>query len=136
MNSDLVAQHAIDKLAREGIAALGETERTTAAAWLFAAGVGNAGFLGYFRSHRGDLAAFAPAALRAIGAPKLARLAERANAVLAPEDPPADRTARKALADDLSDPARQALADLDRCYLDCDEDVDELLEKYLNRPPR
>lgn len=135
MNSDLVAQHAIDKLARDGIAALSETERTTATAWLFAAGVGNAGFLGYLGGHRGDLAAFAPAALRTIGAPKLAGLAERANALLGPEAPPADRAARKALVDNLPAPARHALADLDRCYLDCEEDIDELLEKYLNRQP-
>lgn len=131
MNTDLMAQKCLDRIAKEGPESLTERERTLAAVWLFAAGVGNGGFAGYFSSHRADLAAEAPAALRAIGARQLARLAAEANAVFGAHGPPADHAARRDRLHALPEDTRARLGELDRRYFDCEEDVDALLERFL-----
>lgn len=133
MNTDLAAQHALDRLKREGIEALTETERTLAAAWLFAAGVGNSGFAGYFSGTRGDLAFCAPPALRAIGAPQLAEIAAEANAVFGVDGPPQSRAARRTFVRALPPSAQLTLDALDRRFHDSEEDIDALLEKFLAR---
>ena len=131
MNVDLAAQHALDRFAEQGIAGLDDVDRTLASVWQFAAGVGNGGFAGYFSSHRGDLAAEAPGALRRIGARALAAIADEANAVFGPAGPPLDRTARREQVHAFGEDTRRRLAELDRQYFECEEDVDELLEKYV-----
>lgn len=131
MNADLAAQRALDRLRRDGWAALTATDKTVAAVWLFTAGVGNIGFAGYFSSSRSDHANCTPAALRAIGAEALAGLAEAANGVFVPDGPPSDRAVRRAAVAALPPAAHETLAELDRKYLACDEDPDELLEAFL-----
>ena len=131
MNTDLASQRALDRLAKIGFDGLSETEKLLTAVWLFEAGVGNEGFEGYFSSGRGDLAFYAPAALRTIGATQLAVLATEANATFGPEGAPRDRTRRRELVRALPPSAREALIELDTRYFNCDEDADELLEHYL-----
>ncbi len=131
MNTDLAAQKSLDRLANEGFDALTETEKTLATVWQFAAGVGNSGFAGYLSGHRGDLAFNAPTALRAIGASELAAIAAEANAMFGPAGPAGDRETRRAFVHALSEETRHALTELDRRFLDCEEDADELLERYL-----
>lgn len=133
MNADLLAQKAIDRLERDGAAALSETERTIAAVWLFLAGVNNGGFGGYFKSSRAILARDVPAALVAIGAPALAALAREANALFGPAGPPADRARRKRALEAFPVSVRLALSDLDERYFAAAEDVDQLLEEFANR---
>lgn len=132
MNADLAAQKALDRLAREGFSALTDTEKTLATVWLFTAGVGNSGFVGYYSSPRSDLAHHTPAGLRAIGAGALAELADAANTVFGPAGPPADRAVRRAAVCALPEATRQILVELDRKYFACDEDPDELLEAFLD----
>jgi len=131
MNVDLAAQKAMDRMSDAGIESLSDSERTLAAVWLFTAGVSNGGFAGYFKSWRSDLATHAPAALRAIGAPRLAGIAIEANSVFGAGGPPADRGARRDIIDALPESARRTLTDLDDQYFRCEEDTDELLENYL-----
>jgi hypothetical protein len=133
MITDIAAQKAMTRLAKRGFEALTETERTLATAWLFAAGVANNGFSGYFSSKRGNLAFNAPAALRAIGATQLAQIAAEANAVFEIDGPPRDYRVRRELVKALPDTARQTLAALEQRFFDCDEDIDPLLEDYLSR---
>lgn len=121
----------MDRMSRAGVDSLSESEKTLAAVWLFAAGVGNGGFAGYFRSWRSDLALHAPSALRAIGASHLAGIATEANSVFGADGPPADRDARRSLVDALPESGRRTLTDLDTRYFSCEEDVDELLESFL-----
>lgn len=134
MNTDLAAQHAIDHLAHEGVDALSGREKTLASAWLFEAGVSNSGFGGYFASTRGDLAFFAPAALRTIGAFELAEIAAEANAVFGPEGPPKDRTQRRLRMHRLPASAPDTFERLEERFSGCEEDIDELLDAYLNQP--
>lgn len=131
MNADLFAQHALSRLAKVGADALTDQEKTVATVWLFAAGVSNSGFIGYFSSSRGDLACHAPDALAAIGAPRLAGIAAQANAVFGSKGPPMNRGFRRELTRGLSSECRRRLALLDQQYFDCDEDIDELLEHYV-----
>lgn len=127
---DLLAQQAMDRLNRRGAAGLSPLERTVAAVWLFSAGVANSGFAGYLSGPKGGLAADAPAALRTIGAVRLAELAEQANAVF-PAGLPAERTQRAAAMSTLPASARQRLEELDHAYFACEEDADLLLERYV-----
>jgi hypothetical protein len=131
MNADLAAQRAMDRMNNAGIDSLTESEKTLAAVWLFAAGVGNSGFAGYFRSWRSDLAFVVPGALRAIGASCLAGIATEANNLFGDDGPPADLDARRAGVDALPESAMRTLSDLDDRYFRCEEDVDELLENFL-----
>lgn len=131
MNADLVAQHALSRLATVGADALTENEKTVATVWLFAAGVSNSGFVGYFSSTRGDLAYHAPDALAAIGARRLAAIAAEANTIFGPHGPPRNRGFRRELTRGLSLEQRRRLALLEQRYFDCDEDIDDLLEQYV-----
>lgn len=131
MNTDLFAQHAIDRLAKGGINSLSETEKTVATAWLFDAGVTNTGFASYYLSSRGDLAFNAPEALRMIGALELAEIAAKANAVFGSSGPPRNRAARRELVKALPATARHRFAELELRQSRCEEDVDALLDEYL-----
>lgn len=133
MNTDLAAQEAMDRFARDGFDALTETEKTLASAWLFAAGVANSGFSGYYSSHRGDLAFHAPVALRAIGATRLAAIAAEANELYGPGGPSQDRDIRQRQLQAMPDSNRAAFTALDQRYFACEEDIDELLEIFLGR---
>jgi len=133
MNTDLAAQQALDRLAEVGLEGLTETERILAAVWQFAAGVGNGGFMGYFASHRGDVAFLAPNALRRIDALGLAEIAAEANAVFGAKGPPPDHHLRREALEALPESARTTWAALDEQYFACDEDVDELLERFLGK---
>jgi hypothetical protein len=132
MNADLVAQQAMDRLAHEGFDALTEREKTVACVWLFAAGVGNGGFAGFYAGRRGDVAFHAPTALRGMGAPRLAQLADEANALFGSGGPPRERDARKRVLKAMPEARRAAFTALDKQYLECEEDIDELLEAYLD----
>ena len=118
-------------LAAHGFEAVSEVDRVLATVWLFAAEVGNGGFVGYYASARGDLAFLAPQALGTISAFQLAALAEKANAALGREGPPRDRKQRRELVRQLPEATRHRLKDLDREFSESTEDVDELMEQYL-----
>jgi hypothetical protein len=133
MNTDLAAQHALDRLRKNDFDALTETDKTLAAVWLFDAGVENNGFAKYFASRRSNVAFHAPAALRAIGANQLAGIAAEANAVFGTAGPPRDRNARRALVQAFDETTRRKLEALEERFYACPEDSDEFLEAFLSR---
>ena len=130
---DLAAQRAMDRLAKVGFDRLAEHERILATVWQFAAGVANHGFAGYYGSRRGDLAFHAPVALRAIGAEELATLAAEANAQFGAAGPSPDPQARAEQFRQLGTAAEQAFAALEERFFASEEDIDELLERWLER---
>lgn len=132
MNTDLAAQRAIDRLDKSGFDTLSDNEKTLVAVWCTAAGVGNNGFLGYYKGKRGDLAQYAPAAFKKIGAKQMAGIIAEANAVLKPAGPDQDRGTRKAQMLDLDATALRQLEKLEERFFACVEDEDELLEVFLN----
>ena len=123
----------MDHLKKAGFDHLTDVERTLATVWQFAAGVANDGFVGYYRSRRGDLAFHAPAALRAIGANELARLAEEANAQFGEDGPSPDRAVRDEQLRELGTEAHGVFAVLERRYFEAEESIDALFEAWYER---
>jgi len=133
MNSDLAAQQALDRLAKAGFDGLSPADRIAASVWTFEAGVANRGFRLYFTSAAGDMAHYVPTALKTIGAVERAEIASRANAIFGVGSQPLERARRRERAGSLSEEAREELRNLEIRFYDSREDVDELLETYLNK---
>jgi len=133
MNTDVEAQKAFDRLAKVGFEQLTESEKILATVWTFAAEVANHGFAKYFSRGAGDTAFYAPAALTKIGASGLAAIAAQANGVFGSGGPPAERQVRLGRVRALDAGARKSLEALETQFFESPEDVDELLEAYLNR---
>jgi hypothetical protein len=133
MNTDLAAQKAFNQLAQVGFEKLTDPDKILAAVWTFEAGVANRGFASYFSSSAGDMAFYVPTALKTIGAVGMVEIAAKANAVFGVAGPPKDRKERRALVRTFGDETRQTLTALETSFCDSPEDIDQLLEIYLNR---
>jgi hypothetical protein len=133
MNTDIAAQKALDRLAKNGFEKLAGQEKILAAVWTFAAGVANRGFARYFSSPAGDMAFYAPTALKAIGARGMAELAAKANTIFGAGGPPKDRKARRERVRALGGETKRLLEALETRYYESQEDVDDLLEAYLDK---
>jgi hypothetical protein len=134
-NADIAAQQAFDRMSQEGFDALTEKERTVAAVWLFEGKVANGGFRGFFSGSAGNLAFYAPAALKNIGAFKMAEIAAQANGVFGAEGPPRDRKARQKLVRAFSEETLKQFEALERVFYECPDDVDALLDAYVKIRP-
>jgi hypothetical protein len=130
---DLAAQHAMDHLKKAGFDQLSESERILATVWQFAAGVANHGFVGYYLSHRGDLAFHAPEALRAIGANELATIAAEANAQFDEGGPSPDTKVRAEQVERLGEAVRNSFGALEQRYFAAEESIDALFEAWFER---
>ena len=132
MNTDIAAQKALDRLAKVGFEMLTEHEKIVAVVWTFEAQVVNRGFVSYFSSSAGDMAFYAPTAFRTIGALRKAEIAAEANVVFGAGGPPRDRKARRELVHAFGATARRSLDALETRFYQSPEDVDDLLEVYIN----
>jgi hypothetical protein len=110
-----------------------ELERVIVTLWWLEADVNNGGFDQYFFNSGGNYAQFAPHALRTIGAPKMAAIVERANAVFGPKGPPSDRQERQRQLHDLREDVSEALHALDDEFYAYPEDLTKLAYEYLAR---
>jgi hypothetical protein len=133
MNTDIAAQRALDRLAKVGFEKLAGQEKILAAVWTFAAGVANRGFARYFSSPAGDMASYTPTALKTIGAQGMAEIAAKANEVFGAAGPPQDRKTRRERVRALGNDARKLFEALETRYYESKEDVDNLLEAYLDK---
>jgi|SRR6185437_8155569 hypothetical protein len=119
---------ACDRHREVGFEDLSEVERILVAIWALEADVNNGGFHQYYFNSSGDTAYYAPAALRAIGAPIMGRIVDKANALFGPSGPPVSRDQRQqalsALTEELWD-------DLDHEFYAYPEDISSLLEQFL-----
>jgi hypothetical protein len=131
MIADLAMQRALDRYRQAGIAGLTEEERTLATLWYFESRVANGGFEHFFKSREGELANFAPPAFRLVGATRLAKLAERANAVWGTKGVPSDRTDRQRHLAALPGAARTVFEQLDAEYQNYAIDLDAKIEAYF-----
>lgn len=133
MNTDLAAQAAMDRWNEAGFEALSGEEKVLVTVWSFESKVANGGFAQYYRATAGDLAFYAPAALREINAQQLAALAAEANAVFGGNGPPRDREARRDAMEGLGHNAVERWREMEARFFRCDEDCDELMEAFLER---
>jgi hypothetical protein len=131
MIADLAMQRALDAYHRAGANRLSEQDRTLATLWYFESEVENNGFAHFYRSPAGELAAFAPAAFRAIGAPDFAAIAERANAVFGSAGVPAGQAERAQAVARLGPAARAVFDVLEDEYTASELDLDPLVEAYV-----
>ena len=81
------------------------------------------------------MACHAPTALAKIGAAGMAAIATHANEVFGPNGPSHDRMARRQQLEAIGPDAKARFASLDARYFESKEDLDELLEAYVNRKP-
>ena len=113
---------------------LDEVDRLLVTIWGLEADVNNGGFDQYYLNSSGDQARFAPDALRAIGAHKMAEIVMRANAVFGPDGPSSNRNARQAqlllvAPPDSEDP--DPWEQLDSLFFAYPDDVAGLLTTFL-----
>ena len=132
-NADLAYQHALDRLAAVGFAALTERERDLAVLWQVEAEVINGGFVHYYSGASGDTAFHAPDALARVGAMGKSAIVCAANALFGPAGPPRDRTERLAAVRRLSAQDLATIDDLEQRYADDPVDVDELVEGFVGK---
>jgi len=105
------------------------------ALWALEAEVNNGGFDQFFFNSAGDLAFYAPEALRSIGANRMAALAEEANSVFGPGGPPRDWETRRAQVRQFSDEVQERLDRLDSQFYEYPDDIRKLLQAYLEKAP-
>lgn len=99
--------------AKHGITGLTEPEQVFLRVWNLEAEVNNGGFAQYFENSAGDYAVGTPDALRSVGAPEMATLAEQAMQAFGPSGPPADRDTRSKAIEALPASARELWDELD-----------------------
>ena len=133
MNVDLAAQRAFDRMRKTGFDRLSKEDKTLATVWTFDGGVANRGFAGYYSHPDGDMAFYAPTALATIGAAEMAAIATQANEVFGPNGPSRDRETRRRQLKAVGSDAKVRFAPLQARYFASKEDLDELLEAYVNR---
>jgi len=114
---------------------LSERDQILVAIWCLEGDVNNGGFDQYFLNSSGDLAWFAPLALRRIGAARMAAIVEEANAEFGPDGPPRPRAARMELVRRLTDSQKARLDALDRRFYEYPDDLSRLLCDFLGLPP-
>jgi hypothetical protein len=74
---------------------LDEVDQVLVTIWALEADVNNGGFDQFYFNSSGDLASFAPSALRAIGAQRMADIVEKANSLFGANGPSRSTNARQ-----------------------------------------
>jgi hypothetical protein len=117
--------------ARErGFEHLTETEQVIVTVWEVEAEVNNGGFDQYYFNSSFD-PRFAPSALEKIGAPKMAAIVSRANAVFGPEGPARDRFVRQEKLEQLGESKKELLNKLDNEFYGYPEPLTTLMHRYM-----
>ena len=110
---------------------LSRPEQVFGGVWELEAEVNNGGFSQYFLNSSGRRAPLAPDALRAIGAPHFAEIAQAALAVMGSQVPWTDDDNRQEVVGHLGTHAEAALDALDTKFYACPEDLSALLYTYV-----
>jgi hypothetical protein len=117
-----------DLYERKGASGLTETQLYYLTLYWLDAEVNNGGFSQYFFNSSGDLGLHAVDAARAVGAPEVASIVQKANALFGKKGPDPDRDTRM---DQLSKIDPKALEELDNKYYKCSERLSELLPRFV-----
>lgn len=116
-----------------GFGALTEPEKVVFCLDKLEQEVNNGGFEQYLRNSSGDNAAVTPSALRALGAPQVASIVEKALGLFPNHRPPQDRTEREVQIDSWGSEERDALAQLDQAFLAYPEPLAQLERAYVRK---
>ena len=128
---DEAFERVLGRLSKIGFDALSEPEKILVSLWAIEAEVNNGGFHQFFFNSYGECAHFVPIALRILGAPQMAQLAERANAIFGDAGPPRDWFARQDALLALPESAEAFLEELDVAFQAYPEDLARLGEAYV-----
>ena len=107
-----------------------DTQKVFSAIWELESQVNYGGFDQYFRNSESSLIAFAPCALRTIGAASCGAIVESAIGAIAPLPP--TQNGRFAALDALDEVGQDRLAALDSEFFAYPDDLTGLLFKYVN----
>jgi len=135
MNPDTATQLALERLNADGFDSLTTQQKVLSTLWALEGEVNNGGFDQFFLNSAGDLAFYAPEALRSIGANRMAALAEEANSVFGPGGPPRDWETRRAQVRQFSDEVQERLDRLGSQFYEYPDDIRKLLQAYLEKAP-
>jgi hypothetical protein len=112
---------------------LDEADKVLVTIWSLEGDVNNGGFDQYYFNSSGDLAFYAPIALRSIGAHQMAKITDDANELFGPEGParnPNEREAQLlAIAPNCS--TSNPWDELDRAFYSYPDDISMLLTGFL-----
>jgi hypothetical protein len=95
--------------------------------WGLEGDVNNGGFDQYYFNSSGDLAWFAPTALKTIGARSMASIVEKANAMFGESGPPPDRDERQSALFEITETNERIWDELDREFYAYPDDIAALL---------
>ncbi len=101
------------------------------AVYALEAEVNNGGFDQYFFNSAGDQAWFAPAALKSIGAHRMASIVEQANALFGEGGPPRITDERQSALFAITDANENVWEELDRAFYEYPDDIAALLVTHL-----
>lgn len=110
-----------------------ESQKVFSAIWELESQVNNGGFDQYFRSSDSDMIAYAPTALRAIGAASCSGIVEQAIQVIAPLL--STQEERELVLEGLADEARDRLESLDTEFFKYPDNLTELLFEFVRLAP-
>lgn len=113
-----------------GFAELSRAEQIFVAIWELEAEVNNGGISQYYWNSAGDQASQVPDALEIIGAPAMANIIRRANALF-PDDPPADRDARERLLESIGSELNEKFDKLTDEFCEYPENLSALLNDFV-----
>ena len=119
-----------DRLLRHSWAQLSAAERVVVLVDCVEREVHNGGFHQFYFNSAGDCATETPAALRAIGACRVAAIVEQANALFPGGAPPVDRSERQRVLDEI-DPGLHVFDHLDRAFHAYPDDILTLVYDFV-----
>ena len=122
---------ALENLGLNGSDSLSESDKVVATVFALEAEVNNGGFEQFFFNSSGDLAFFAPEALRIIGAHNTATIAEKANSIFGTAGPSSNCVERTNLLLSFGEKYDDFLGELDDQFYKYPHDLYSLLEQYL-----
>jgi hypothetical protein len=110
---------------------LSERDQVLVTIWGLEADVNNGGFDQFFFNGSGDLAFFAPTALKKIGADQMAEIAARANALFGPAGPSRSQDERQQQLAELTADNEDLFDALDEAFYEYPDDIRELVNAFL-----
>ena len=136
-NTFLIALSESERTQFGGLAFSEQTgpQQVFSAIWEMEADVNNGGFHQYFSNSGGDTAAFAPVALRTIGAAACADIVERAMRLVSNAPISSAREERQRLLDGLPAQKLRALSELDEQFYSYPDNLTVLLFEFVQSHP-
>jgi hypothetical protein len=129
--SEIAVQSALERYDAVGFDDLNEEEKVLVTVWAIEGEVNNGGFDQFFFNSAGDVAFYGPRALEAIGANKMAIIAEQANSIFGEGGPNKIWAERREVVLSFKDKFDSFLDSLDALFYEYPDDIAALIEKYV-----